>query len=220
MSVTALTRLANKELSHMFRIKLLFFSGASIELIRVDVSHGSHPTITAIRGKTDGAYRGAGTFQWSSAVRGMAVIFLKAKLTEELLPGEPMLSGEERSLAASLDYALTKRPNWLLEMFGVSANGTATARRLFKVTNSHRKRGGPVSLSLNLFACPPHCIEIILDGNPVHTAEVFREMIAKIESYRPGCRSSAGIGKNGSSAARCMDLDKTEEKPAIAVGSW
>jgi hypothetical protein len=49
----------------MFRIKLLFFSGASIELIRVDLAHGSHPVITSIRGKTDGAYRGAGTFQWS-----------------------------------------------------------------------------------------------------------------------------------------------------------
>jgi hypothetical protein len=204
----------------MFRIKLLFFSGASIELIRVDFAHGSHPVITSIRGKTDGAYRGAGTFQWSSAVRAVASIFLKAKLTEDLVPGEPMLSGEERSLAASLDYALTKRPNWLLDMFGVSANGTSTARRLFKVSNSHRKRGGAVSLSLNLYACPPHCVEIFLDGKEVQRPEVFRQMLANIESYRPGHRSSEGVRESRSSKTRCRELDKTDEEPVLAIGSW
>jgi hypothetical protein len=85
----------------MFGIKLVFFSGANIELLRVDFANGSHPTITSIRGKTNGAYRGAGTFQWSSAVRGMASLFLKAKLTEDFQAIEPMLSGKERSLAAS-----------------------------------------------------------------------------------------------------------------------
>ena len=204
----------------MFRIKLLFFSGANIELIRVDFANGSHPTITSIRGKTNGAYRGAGTFQWSSAVRGMASIFLRAKLSANLHPVEPMLSGEERSLAASLDYALTKRPNWLLDMFGVSRNGAASARRLFKVSNSHRKRPGPVSLSLNVYACPPHGIEIFLDGKPVQTPEVFRQMIASVESYHPGCRSSEGIGRSKSSEARCRHFDTTDHEQAISVGSW
>jgi hypothetical protein len=207
------------ELLCMFRIKLLFFSGANIELLRVDFANGSHPIITSIRGKTNGAYRGAGTFQWSSAVRGMASIFLKAKLIADLNPVEPMLSGEERSLAASLDYAITKKPNWLLDMFGVSAQGVATARRLFKVSNSHRKRGGPVSISLNLCACPPHGIEIVLDGKPVQTQEAFRQMLAHIESYRPGCRASTCDGTSRASGAQYPHLDKTEEERVIVVGS-
>ena len=169
----------------MFKMKLTFCSGHTTELLRVDcLNNGSGP-LTSVRGKTHGAYRAVGSFQWSSAVRGMACVFLSAKLLDDLAPGEPMLTGEAKSLAASLDYALTKQPTWILDMFGVSLSGRTHARRLFRVTNSHRKRGGPVALSLNLYVCPPQCIEIVLDGQSVHSPEILRSMLQSIKNYSP-----------------------------------
>jgi len=167
----------------MFKIKLTFCSGSAIELFRVDCSNGQSASLTSVRGKTAGAYRGAGTFHWSSAVRATACLFLKAKISDEPVRLEPMLSGGAGSLAASLDYALTKQPGWIMDMFGVSSSGKTQARRLFRVTNSHRKRGGPVSISLNSHVCPRDCIEIVLDGKSIAAPEVLRSMLERIEAH-------------------------------------
>jgi hypothetical protein len=112
----------------------------------------------------------------------MAYLFLKAKIFDEDARLEPMLSGEAKSPAASLDYALTKQPNWLVDMFGVFPSGNSQARRLFHVTNSHRKRGGPVSISLNSHVCPKEGIEVIVDGRTVESPELLRGMIETIEA--------------------------------------
>ncbi len=170
----------------IFKIRLSFFSGTGIELVRVDCANGQSDTLTCVRGKTAGAYRGVGTFHWSSGVRAIACLFLRALLTDETKSRDPMLSGDAKSLAASLDYAITKRPSWILDMFGVSSNGTCQARRLFRVTNSHRKRGGPVSVSLNLCACPRHGVEVVLDGKVVQSPEALRRMLETIEASGHG----------------------------------
>jgi hypothetical protein len=194
----------------MFRIKLTFCSGDTIELLRVDCrSNGSGP-LTTVRGKTNGAHREGGSFQWSSAVRAMACVFLSAKLFDDLAPGEPMLTGEAKSLAASLDYAITKQPVWILDMFGVSSAGRTLAKRLFRVTNSHRKRGGPVALSLNLHTCPPHCIEIVLDGRTVQSREILRAMLTSIRNYAPRKHE---VKEDG-----CVLSPKQEPQPASC--SW
>ena len=194
----------------MFKIKLTFCSGSTIELFRVDCSNGQSAPLTCVRGKTAGAYRGAGTFHWSSAVRATACVFLKAKISDEATRLEPMLSGGARTLAASLDYALSKQPAWILDMFGVSSNGKTQARRLFHVTNSHRKRGGPVSISLNSYVCPRDCIEIVLDGKSIDAPEVLRAMIEGIEAY------DALIG-----AAMCDEEGPSSEGgPGASLANW
>lgn len=168
----------------MFRIKLSFCSGDTVELLRVDCVNVEGDQRTSIRGKSAGAYRGAGTFQWSSAVRGMACLFLRAKMLDEDIRLEPMLSGGAHSIAASLDYALTKQPGWLVEMFGSYPSGKAQARRLFNVTNSHQKRGGPVSISLNSHVCPKRCIEVVLNGCSVDSPALLQTMLDSIETYQ------------------------------------
>ena len=176
----------------MFKIRLSFCSGGTIELIRVDCSSGQAMAVTCVRGKTAGAYRGVGTFHWSSGVRAMACLFLRAMLVDEAARLEPMLSGGAKSMAASLDYALTKQPSWIVDMFGISSNGKTHARRLFRVTNSHRKRGGPVSVSLNLYVCPKERIEVVLDGRLIDSSETLRIMLEAIEANEElsGCAAS------------------------------
>ena len=60
-----------------------------------------------------------------------------------------ILQGGTGSLAASLDYAISKEPNWLTEMFGVDVTGRPVASRIFKRSNSGRKLPGPVTIALN-----------------------------------------------------------------------
>jgi hypothetical protein len=111
-------------------------------------------------------------------------------LVDEATRLEPMLSGGAKSLAASLDYALTKQPSWIVDMFGVSSSGKAQARRLFRVTNSHRKRGGPVCVSLNLYVCPKDRIEVVLDGKLIDTPETLRTMLETIEGNDEAAESA------------------------------
>jgi hypothetical protein len=193
----------------MFKIKLTFCSGNTVELFRVDCSLGGAAPLTSVRGRTTGAYRGVGTFNWSSAVRAMACLFLKAKLIDENDRVEPLLIGGAGSLAVSLDYALTKRPVWLVDMFGESENGRILARRLFRVTNSHRKRSGPVAISLNSHTCPQHCVEIVLDGTIVSSSETLGAMLARIEADELAARSSD----------KGHAPDKGEEAPVSATWS-
>ena len=105
----------------------------------------------SVRGKTCGALGTGRAFQWTSAVKALVVLFINAKLDtkdDQMRTTLGLLSGEKGSLAASLDYALSKQPNWIGEMFGVSANGDCYLRKLLVRTNPERKYAGPVILGI------------------------------------------------------------------------
>ena len=123
----------------------------------------------SIRGKTCGAYRGAGSFQWTTAVRALCVLLLRSASTE----GGAQLAGGSGSLAASLDYAISKQPTWIAEMFGVDSLGVCNIRRMVLRTNSERKRPGPVTLSLNSAYLSTSAIEVVLDGRIVNSSEML-----------------------------------------------
>jgi len=67
----------------------------------------------------------------------LAVLVLNARL--EILKGhnkeskQAHLEGEMGSLAASLDYAISKKPIWLLDMFGINSDGKAKIRPLIQI---------------------------------------------------------------------------------------
>jgi hypothetical protein len=56
------------------------------------------------------------------------------------------IDGQGDSPAASLDYALSKQPLWLQDMFGVTPHGKAISKLLFRRMNPDRKRPGPVTV--------------------------------------------------------------------------
>jgi hypothetical protein len=134
----------------------------------------------SVRGKTAGVYRGSGTFQWTSAVKAVCIAMLRAKLCSK--PTESgAISGERGSLAASLDYALSKEPNWLGEMFGFTPKGGLIARRLFLVSNPNRKRAGPVAILLNDRALPTSEILVSLNGEILSKEEDIKRLLLAIE---------------------------------------
>jgi len=142
----------------MRELKAYFEAG---QLTEVEFNDGvSTDTRRSVRGKSGGAYRTAGSFQWTSAVRGLAYLLVQTAL----VPESAVLQGTSGSLAASLDYAISKQPMWLTDMFGSDQNGICLIRRMILRTNAERKRPGPTVLALNQRYLPVETITIVSDG--------------------------------------------------------
>jgi len=129
----------------------MYFEGIGrLELVRSEFRpSGTSDSLVVIRGKTSGAYTRCGSFQWTSGVRAVCAAFIRFALSENNARVDYCLIGSKGSLAASLDYALSKGPAWIGEMFGSTPGGGLYAKRLFRITNPNRKRPGPVALSVN-----------------------------------------------------------------------
>lgn len=139
-------------------LKLFFEAG---QLIEVAFCDGITTEVRrSVRGKSAGAYGRAGSFQWTSAVKGLALLAARAVGRHE----EPFIKGCNGSLAASLDYAISKQPMWLIEMFGADQAGISLLRRMILRTNPERKRPGPVILSFNERFMPLANISIFSEG--------------------------------------------------------
>jgi hypothetical protein len=115
----------------------------------------SHPILTrrivSIRGSVAPEY--IGTFRWSAGVRAVSLLLTRQAIisinrrgggTNESFPAS--IEGGSKSLAASLDYAISKQPLWLQDMFGTTPQGTAISKLLFRRMNPDRKRPGPVTV--------------------------------------------------------------------------
>lgn len=167
------------------------FEGSSrIELVKSEVCIvGVARTLTCIRGKTAGAYITCGSFQWTSGVRGVSAAFLRFLLSEGSDVVDFCLIGGKSSLAASLDYAISKGPAWLGEMFGSGVGGNQLARRMFKITNPNRKRPGPVAISVNKNVVSADQVRIYWDGKLVTESSQLYAMLLGIEEQ--GAESQA-----------------------------
>ncbi len=144
--------------------------------------HPSTIKIMSVRGKNSGAYKNAGSFQWTPGVKALAIIFLKA-LPQNLQENTicmPLLEGERGSLAASLDYALDKQPAWMYSMFGTDSNGNAYLRKLILRSNSGIRRGGSVALSLNDRLLSPQSIEVYFKNILLKNAQEVGRLLQSI----------------------------------------
>jgi hypothetical protein len=161
----------------------LYFEGSSrLELVRSEFkAEDSQKTLASIRGKTSGAFTQCGSFQWTSAVRAVCAVAIRFALSELNEKVDYCLMGGKGTLAASLDYAISKGPSWIAEMFGSASAGTPYAKRLFRITNPNRKRPGPVAVALNRQRLTGESLAIYWDGRKVETQEQLYSMLIAIE---------------------------------------
>lgn len=155
------------------RLELTFTGRGDVQLFETRFTDiGSTTPRVSIRGKTAGAFRYAGTFQWTSAVRALCILVVKSVVAYRCRAEDSTrhLVGTRGSLAASLDYAITKQPQWIRAIFGADPRESSIAQRLIARTNPNRKRPGPVILAINEEALAPTNIELIWDGRPVKDA--------------------------------------------------
>jgi hypothetical protein len=181
---------------------VLYFAGDwNAQLIRVQFSHPlAEKDCVSVRGFYSPGNGISGSFQWSRAVKALSILLLRTKISslDSISSASkiiPAIEGDRNSFAASLDYALSKQPFWLLDMFGVSAQGKSIAQRLFRRQNSERKRSGPVVISMNENMLKPEALKIYLDGVLVNSASGLLKIEKSIESGS----FPAGSPSNGSS---------------------
>src|SRR5262245_47409144 len=61
-----------------------------------------------VRGRTGGAYGPIGTFQWTGAVQALSVLMLRIAASHLSPTVEPIIAGENSTLASCLDYSVAK----------------------------------------------------------------------------------------------------------------
>ena len=166
---------------------LLEFHGKNPELTKTLFREDAGDVRTAIRGKTSGGRISVGTFQWSSAVRGLALLLSRAALADHRGEGTStaILQGTAGSLAASLDYAISKEPSWIGDMFGIDISGHSRIRRIIKRSNPARRFPGPVVLVVNAAYLPPGGITIWWDGSRVTDSREIKTLVTLLE-LQPG----------------------------------
>ncbi len=167
----------------MFKLSVVFEKSTGT-LLRTEFSESSSSPLISFRGRELFHIQGAtGTFQWSQGVQGLVTLLLRFHLQSmDLLPAEKaFLRGGSSSLAASFDYALSKQPNWLCEMFGIQPNGIARARFIFKRINPERKKGGEVTIFINSKQLSPHDISFSFDDRTIPTCHQLMSLLSHLE---------------------------------------
>ncbi len=162
-------------------LRLHFVGNEDPSLFQTEYSVGGR-RVHAVRGKTSGAFSGQGSFHWSIAVRALSVLAIQTTMAANGHPGDPILVGEKGSLAASLDYAISKQTHWLLDVFGSSDREVPHFRRIFKRTNSGRKRSGPVAVSLSKSFLQPGALAIRLNSQDLLTIRDMEMLLSKLSA--------------------------------------
>lgn len=116
---------------------------------------------------------GASPLQWSKAVKGLCLFAIHAK---KQVPFE----GGRGSYAAALDFALSKGPRWLVDLFGENANGVCHARRIIKRRNPELKSGETCTLTLNECMLPYGAIELYVGNDLISQPEHIDRLLLKL----------------------------------------
>ena len=158
------------------------YHAGRIQLEKTVFTLTSESEFIAVRGKTSGAYRCTGSFQWTPAVKAVCLLFAKAVARSTGAPDftAPTISGGRGSPASSLDYAIDKEPQWLCDMFGLDESGKTNLRRLLLRSNPGGKRPGPVSISLNESILPVTNIKVLVNSMPVQDRKFLDFIIANL----------------------------------------
>lgn len=126
------------------------------------------PPLVCVRGRPLTTPSGVtGSFQWSPALRALCSLVLRHYLhgNNVLSAQESCIRGGKGSPAASLDYALSKQPTWLHDLFGSCPRGNTRARSIIQRINPERKKGGEVRLHIHNTLLPAASVRIRADGD-------------------------------------------------------
>ncbi len=157
------------------------------ELVATSFSHPRLATeLHSVRGREPSIHEVSGSFQWTSAAQALTVLMLKTAASRRGLNVVPVLQGSVGSLASSLDFALTKLPSWLLEMFGRDNRGCPLARAILHRSNSGLKHTGPVVIGIGGFARKELQVEVRVGTSLLTDSAQIIALASQIESaWRP-----------------------------------
>lgn len=132
------------------RLALQFDDSTTAQLAQVVFTPSSGESRISYRRKAVMSNADVGSFQWTAAVRAFAVLAVGTRLKIARKEKEQfMLAGEAKSLAASLDYAISKPTEWIVDLFGRDSSKRTLASKIFRRENTERKLPGPVKIALS-----------------------------------------------------------------------
>lgn len=174
-------------------------AGVSLERTLFTSALSSAP-VTAIRGTT--FLNAIPVFRWTVTTHALTVFLLKAALLG--MSGKPLtapvLSGEIRSLAASLSFALPKHTFSAKDILGFDAQARPLMSRAIRVVNQNLYRPGPVYLCLNENVLPASSIKVFLDGHEIKKQQLLEKLTQKLEdAWKPqlsNVRTKIGLSTN------------------------
>ena len=196
------------------KIVLTFSSDEAPVLTSVAFQRDGHEPRLLLRGKQIAAQYADGTFQWSRAVRALALLLVGSVVFQhEKSPY--VLSGEKGSSAASLDYALSKPTQWILDMFGSMANEKPYALRIFGRRNSEGKQKGPIEVFLQQAR---HVADIhITDGRQnVYSWEECYRLFQALGGLRTPTGEPQEIHRDGGDSSGVAQLFQDEVVQALS----
>ena len=182
------------------------------------LTENGRKSLFSVRGKTTGAYVASGSFQWTKATQALCALFLKYKLGQTDRGGaSPYIQGHKDSLASSLQYALSKKPIWLREMFGSTKSGMLRSDLLFLTSNPSRANG-PVVVAINskLLGTEHITVSHNEDGI-VGESEIEKLYLSILRHYEPVSDISPGLGQMPSSPPNshtALEIAKEGEEAA------
>jgi len=143
------------------RIDLSFVSCREAELEQI---YFTHPLLDAprhlVRGRNLMSRGDCYPFTWSLAVQAMSYLLLKT-----LAQGpDTVLCSTNYPFTRSLDFALSKKPLWLQDLFGLDSEGRSNALRFFRRYNPEGKRPGPILIGVNGSMLARESIRILVGG--------------------------------------------------------
>lgn len=139
-------------------------------------------------GKTRQLFRGiersgqTGFFQTTRAVRAMVALLIQARLSRSLLTEDHLsepLHGELGSQAASLNFALGRRPGWVGALFGSTREDLQLLYSIFHRSNPDGKRSGAFSVCVNFSVLRPKNIRIFTAAGRELAGEGLLELLSE-----------------------------------------
>ncbi len=190
-----------------------------LELERTLCLDKSGAEFVTVRGKTAGAYKNAGKFQWTPGVKALSIVFLRAlalTLRKEI-SFCPLLEGGRGSLASSLDYALSKQPEWLFDMFGHDDEGNAVLRKVLFRSNSSLRRVGNVGISLNEQLLDPQNIKVYIGSRLLTDAEEIEALAIAISRSEEGEANALHSGMPSEFSDKALSLLKFKKSTELVL---
>jgi serine/threonine protein kinase len=171
------------------------------EMWRTEFTHELYAPrkLVTVRGKDEGAYPGAGSFEWSHAVRCLTGYLVRcaawSRRKLQQVPNTdspcdhnggasakyPLLKGVRPSAASSVLDALNKNVNWICDMFGSDSEGKAYLRDLLLWSNASVRPGEPVCARLDEKRLCPCCLQVEVASNQVTEPQALDSLAEKIE---------------------------------------
>lgn len=160
-------------------IELYFQSKSSVELVHCRFrSSKSRQAFESHRGRNNEK-----SFTWSPAVRGLCTLLVKVAQAQRSCNSSLVkLSGAAGSDVRSLDYALGKSPQWMIDMFGCESNGTPTLRKLIRRFNPDGRRAGPSEVSARPALQHDMDIRVFLSGRELVDELSLQSLLAQLRA--------------------------------------